>query len=242
MTDSTRGGVSRDERSTVSVLGEPTRRALYDYIVEVGDWVGRDQAADALGLERGTAAHHLERLTGEGLLETGFQRLSGRQGPGAGRPAKLYRRAHRDIDVSLPPRDYKLAGEILATAVDLSRTDDIDIGTALDHAATAAGRRSAAKVTSRQLSTTGRSATESARQVVVDVLRSEGYEPQTQPDDRVILRNCPFHQLAELHTDLICGMNLCFVTAAVESIDHADLDALLAPEEGRCCVELRPTV
>ncbi|MEO6987783.1 MAG: transcriptional regulator [Aquihabitans sp.] len=241
MTESAEQPTPRDHRSAVSILGEPTRRALYDYIVEVGDWVGRDEAGDALSLERGTAAHHLERLTDEGLLEVGFQRLSGRQGPGAGRPAKLYRRAHHDIDVSLPPRDYKLAGEILATAVDLSRSDSVDIGTALDDAATAAGRQSAAAAEARLSSEREKSSTEAARQVVVDVLRSEGYEPQTRPDDRVILRNCPFHQLAQLHTDLICGMNLCFVSAAVDSIGNADLDVHLAPHEGRCCVELRPS-
>ena len=106
-----------------------------------GDWVARDTAADAVGLERGTAAHHLDRLAADGLLDVDYQRRSGRRGPGAGRPAKLYRRARRDIDVSLPPRAYELAGRLLAEAADTSRVEGIDITSALDAAARAEGRR-----------------------------------------------------------------------------------------------------
>src|SRR5215212_6524176 len=96
-----------DTVSVVGALGDAKRRALYDAVTEHGGWVSRDEAAALLGLERGTAAHHLDRLAEEGLLEVDFQRRSGRQGPGAGRPAKLYRRARREFDVSLPPRDYE---------------------------------------------------------------------------------------------------------------------------------------
>lgn len=131
----------RDEVAAISALGDPRRRVLYDFIAACGTWVSRDQAADAAGLERGTAAHHLERLAADGLLDVNYQRLSGRQGPGAGRPAKLYRRARRDFEVSLPPRDYELAGRLLAEAADRSKTEDIDIVTALDRVAAVEGQR-----------------------------------------------------------------------------------------------------
>lgn len=55
--------------------------------------VSRDQAADAVGIPRHQAKFHLDRLTAEGLLDTEYARLTGRSGPGAGRTAKLYRRA-----------------------------------------------------------------------------------------------------------------------------------------------------
>lgn len=97
----------RDDLSTLAALGDPSRRALYDFIVGAGCAVSRDEAAAAVGLERGTATHHLERLASDGLLQVEYRRLTGRQGPGAGRPAKLYRRADRQFDVSLPPRDSR---------------------------------------------------------------------------------------------------------------------------------------
>ena len=50
----------------------------------------------------GTAAFgefHLDKLVAHGLLDTEFRRLTGRQGPGAGRPTKLYRRSRRPLSV-----------------------------------------------------------------------------------------------------------------------------------------------
>jgi len=129
-----------DRLGAIGALSEPTRRALYEHVAATGDWVSRDQAADAVGLERGTAAHHLDRLAADGLLDVDYQRLSGRRGPGAGRPAKLYRRSRRQFEVSLPPRDYELAGHLLARAADKSRSESVDITSALDDVARAEGR------------------------------------------------------------------------------------------------------
>jgi predicted ArsR family transcriptional regulator len=226
-----------DGVSVIGALAEPTRRQLYELVATSGDWVSRDAAAEALGLERGTAAHHLDRLAADGLLEVDFQRLTGRSGPGAGRPAKLYRRARREFDVSLPPRDYQLAGRLLAEAADRSRTEGTDITTALDIAAAGAGHRLGEAIRSRLA---GVRRKEARQQIVLEAMAEQGFEPRVTTDGTVVLRNCPFHQLAQEHTDLICGMNLCLVRAAVEGLEGVGLDARLEPEEGRCCVKLHP--
>ncbi len=230
-----------DELAAVSALGEPTRRALYDYIVDAAGWVSRDQAADGVGLERGTAAHHLERLAADGLLEVDFQRLTGRQGPGAGSPAKLYRRARREFEVSLPPRDYALAGQMLAEAAERARTGPTDIVTALDEVATTKGHVLAETIRARLAAPRVRRSAANKRKVVLRVLEEEGYEPHARRDGTFVLRNCPFHRLAQEHTELICGMNHCLVSAAVDAIDGAGLQARLEPEEGLCCVKLHQT-
>ena len=77
----------------IAPLAEPVRRSLYLYVVGRPDAVGRDEAASAVGIGRPLAAFHLDRLVEAGLLRAEYRRLSGRTGPGAGRPAKLYRRA-----------------------------------------------------------------------------------------------------------------------------------------------------
>src|SRR4051812_43244271 len=79
--------------SAVAALAEPTRRRLYEYVVRQASAVGRDDVAEALDVPRATAAFHLDRLVADGLLDVHFERRSGRTGPGAGRPAKLYRRS-----------------------------------------------------------------------------------------------------------------------------------------------------
>src|SRR5215218_4724992 len=101
----------------IGALADDTRRALYEYVAAQPDPVGRDQVASAVGLARHNVSFHLDRLATEGLLEVDYRRLSGRSGPGAGRPNKLYRRADREIAVSLPPRRYDLVGDILAEAI-----------------------------------------------------------------------------------------------------------------------------
>jgi len=43
-------------------------------------------------------------------------------GPGAGRPAKLYRCSDRQLDFTLPLRRYALAGHLLALAITAARS------------------------------------------------------------------------------------------------------------------------
>ena len=124
----------------MSSLAEPQRRALYRFVVERGDAVSKDEAAEAMGVARTVAGFHLDRLVADGLLTTEFRRLTGRQGPGAGRPAKLYRRAPGEISVSLPPRQYDLAAALLASAVNRSIEEGKPVDEALADAATARGR------------------------------------------------------------------------------------------------------
>src|SRR5918994_7920660 len=107
--------------SALSALGDPTRRRAYDYAAAQGRPVGRDEVASALGIGRTLAAYHLDRLAKEGLLSVAYARRPGRTGPGAGRPAKLYERSDRELSVSVPPRDYGLAAQLLAHAASQDR-------------------------------------------------------------------------------------------------------------------------
>jgi predicted ArsR family transcriptional regulator len=229
--------MERDDLGTLGVLAEPNRRTLYEYVAGRRDWVSREQAADALGLQRGIAAHHLDRLADDGLLEIDYQRLNDRSGPGAGRPAKVYRRAPTEIAVSLPARHYELAGRLLAEAADRSQRDGTPIGFAIDEAAREEGRVIAIEA-KREL---GRRSSAGARRAqLFQELRSRGFEPETLDDGVTVLHNCPFHRLAQEHTELICGMNLCLLDSLLEELDGAGLRAELEPEEGHCCVRFHP--
>ena len=81
--------------AAVASLGDENRRRLFDFVASAAGAVGRDDAASALGLARSTASFHLDRLVQDGLLAVEFRKLGGREGPGSGRPAKLYRAAVR---------------------------------------------------------------------------------------------------------------------------------------------------
>src|SRR5262245_56515370 len=102
----------------VALLDEPVRRALYEWVIRAGRPVSREEAAAGVKVTRALAAFHLARLVREGLLAAEYRRLSGRTGPGAGRPAKLYRRGPREVSVSLPPREYEVPARLFATVLE----------------------------------------------------------------------------------------------------------------------------
>ena len=62
----------------MGALGDDTRRRLYEVVVAAGRPIGRDEAAAAGGVDRSTAAYHLDKLTDAGLLEVEYRRLTGR--------------------------------------------------------------------------------------------------------------------------------------------------------------------
>jgi predicted ArsR family transcriptional regulator len=208
----------------VAALAEPTRRRLYDHVVRQPAPVSRDEAAAAVGVARATVAFHLDRLVDDGLLDVVFERRTGRSGPGAGRPSKLYRRAECSVEVSLPERRYDLAGELLAGAVVESESS---------------GERPAA-VLARRAFERGRDLTGSGsgKGVVLEALETVGFEPRTEDDGAITLANCPFHTLAREHTELVCGMNLQLLDGVLEGATPSGLTAHLEPEPGRCCVRM----
>src|SRR4051794_24919811 len=123
MSDSSRTVRLGQDLAGIGALADPSRRELYRFVCSQSTPVSRDQAAGAVGLPRPQVKFHLDRLAAEGLLETDYVRLTGRSGPGAGRPAKRYRRGSREFAVALPGRDYELAGTIMAEAItDTMRT------------------------------------------------------------------------------------------------------------------------
>jgi predicted ArsR family transcriptional regulator len=206
-------------------LAEPVRRALYRHVVARGTAVTRDEAAAAAGISRPLAAYHLDRLVDDGLLEAGFERRSGRTGPGAGRPAKVYSRSSNQIELNLPARDYAAIAELLARAVEGDPTGGAR--TALHEAAGHLGAELGTEA-SRRGGTVA---------ALVEVLSERGYEPFEGEDGAIRLRNCPFDRIAAGHRELVCGANLALVEGLAGRLGASEpVRPALDPEPGRCCV------
>jgi predicted ArsR family transcriptional regulator len=208
-----------DRVAAIGALDEPIRRDLFEYVSHSDAPVSRDEAAQALGLTRNTAAFHLDRLADKGLLTVQFKRLTGRTGPGSGRPSKLYSRAAGEVAVTVPERRYDFAAELLVTAIEEStRTGDPAVETLL-----------------RTAADTGR-AMGSAVHSLETVLEDHGYEPRTDDDGAILLGNCPFHRLAKEHTDTVCHLNLELLRGIAEGSNDRRYTLVLDPGIGRCCV------
>src|SRR6516162_8300235 len=214
------------EFSVFAVLDDPVRHRLYDYVTAQDHGVSRSEAAEAVGIQRTLAAFHLDRLAEAGLVDVTFRRPAGRAGPGAGRPAKLYRRGAAEHQVSVPPRDYRGAAELLAEVVDVTGAEPELQRSARTRGAAAgrAARRQAPHAPAGDL--------------VTGALSAQGYQPY-QEGAEVRLRNCPFHVLASRYPPLICGMNLALLEGLLEGAAVTSLQAQLDPRPEECCVVLQ---
>lgn len=223
----------------LAVLADPVRRALYRYVAAAGREVGRAEAAEAVGVQRTLAAHHLDKLAEVGLVDVAFARPADRRpGPGAGRPAKVYRASRDELSVSVPHREYDAAGMVLADALESLRADD---------AVARSGREEGRIAGARFRAPDG--AEESAGEQGVRLaaaMRARGYEPSVEPRDAELpdevrllrLRNCPFHRLAEQFPPLVCGMNLALLEGFVEGAGADCWRPRMAPGPEGCCVVL----
>ena len=208
--------------ASLSSLEDPVRRRLYEVVRERAEPVGRDEAAAAAGVGRALAVYHLDKLVEAGLLTPSYRRPPGRSGPGAGRPAKLYVRSDREFAVTVPPREYELAARLLIQAVEADQCGN-SRAALLD-----AARRLGADL--------GRRFHGNAD--LDEALAGHGYEPRRGEDGVIRLRNCPFHQLAQQHRDVVCGMNLGLIEGILAGLGAQGLRPVLDPRPGHCCVAI----
>jgi predicted ArsR family transcriptional regulator len=224
-----------EDIEAVAVLEEPSRRALYEWVVAQRQPVSRDAAAAGVGVSRALAAFHLDRLVREELLVPEYRRLSGRTGPGAGRPAKLYRRGPREVAVSLPDRHYEVAARVMAESMQRIGQGELPEelrasahGTGLAVGADARRQAGPRPVPGR------------LKEALIATLAERGYEPHEGGPGEIRLGNCPFHALVEDHRDVVCGMNLALAEGILGGLHGDDLEAFLDPQPGHCCVAIRP--
>ncbi|NKZ09051.1 helix-turn-helix transcriptional regulator [Actinomadura latina] len=209
-----------EDIDAIALLQDPVRRRLYEYVAAQGREVGRNEAAEAAGVARTLAAFHLDKLADAGLLEAGSRRLTGRSGPGAGRPAKVYRRSAGERGVSVPARDYRTAAGLLAEAAESAGLD-----MELQDAARRRGR--ALRGWCGGIGD------------LAGVLAERGYEPVLDGDGGVLrMRNCPFHTVAEAFPPLVCGMNLALLEGLTEG---SAVRVRMDPRPGWCCVAAEPS-
>ena len=223
---------NRADIQAVALLDEPIRRALYECVADAGRAVSRDEAAAAVDVSRALAAFHLDRLVGAGLLVAEYRRLSGRTGPGAGRPSKLYRTGPREVAVSLPERRYEIAAQLFAKTIeqlaeqlppDALRSSAGEMG---EWVGSEARKRAGRRPSQRRL-----------REALIETLAERGYQP-TETSGEIRLGNCPFHALVDDHRQLVCGMNLALTAGLIIGLGDRSGEARLDPQPGQCCVAI----
>lgn len=230
-------GSVESQLRAAAALAYPLRSALYRYICAAGREVGRDEAARAVGAGRERVAVQLDKLAEAGLLEVSFRRLSGRRGPGAGRPSKLYRPTALQIDISVPPRRYGVAAHVFAGALQAAHVPQSAVDRSAWEFGNTLGEEAARAVGGR----TSRRKTVAALEALAE---ESGFQPVLSAR-RMSLTNCPFRSLVESRGPLACRMNLSLFQGMLAGLGAQGMEAsaLTGPRESGCCVTvaLRPS-
>jgi len=166
------------------------------------------QIADELGVHPNTVRFHLDTLVEEGRVEHTEPDHKGR-----GRPALMFR-AIRQMDRG-GTRRFRLLAEILAIGL---AADSDPSGKAL-----AAGRAWGQRLRPLNRPTESVDADESTGHLV-DMLDELGFqpehlEPDAAGDKQLGLRHCPFLELAESSTEVVCPIHLGLMQGALEAWD-----------------------
>jgi predicted ArsR family transcriptional regulator len=226
---------ARAALDAVGVLGDESRWRLFSFIRRARRAVTREEAAESVGISRKLAAFHLDKMVAAGVLRARSASADGV--PRVGRRPKVYETVEDDIALSIPGREYRLLADLLLEAV-------------LSESAGETGHEAAmrtARERGRALAATrppdGDAAAVSPRSPLSAcgaMLEQHGYEPVVDRAGSVRLRNCPFHPLAAKAPDLVCGMNHAFLAGYLEGLRQHDVEAVLDPAAGECCVRLDP--
>jgi predicted ArsR family transcriptional regulator len=217
----------------ISVLADELRRRIYAFVRGAHQPVSREEAAADAGISVKLAAFHLDKLVAGGLLAARYDNRGVRR---VGRRPKVYEPTTTHIRISIPERRPDILAEILLDAVlteePTERAQAATLRTARRH-----GRELGAAERAR--SRPGRLGPERSLTLTHAMLVRLGFEPHRLGPTRLCLLNCPFHPLASRAPELVCGINHAFVDGFLVGLKATGIDAALAPQPGRCCVELR---
>ncbi len=173
----------------LAAIGDPQLRETLVWVRRQPAAVTADEVAAAQNVHRNVARSRLERLAKAGLLQVGFERRSGRTGPGAGRPAKTYAVAPELEAAEFPVRRYdRLIGLLMDALPSRGRSERLrELGTEFGRTLAEHGRLRTAAEASK------------AAEQVCETLRKLGYQAAVAESDaaRVVIATptCPLRPL-----------------------------------------------
>lgn len=219
-------------------IGDAGLRAALLFVRGMPAPVTANEAAAALHVHRNVARSRLERLLNAGLVETRFARRSGRRGPGAGRPAKLYAPAPEPRALEFPPRRLEsIVGRLLEEIAPAGREAAL-VRVGEDYG------RELAKGAELQRSGDARRGLER----VCAALRSRGFPAvldRVEADHALIsTTDCPLRPLVREHSEAAAidrGMWAGLVERCVRGTKAVEVECRIdgcCAGDGRCSVEL----
>ncbi len=208
------GGEDSEEFSaTVSAItaafGDQTRREIYLYLSGVEGKTAA-QVAEVFHLHPNVARHHLEKLLAGGYLEVSLQHNT----PGAGRPAKLYKKSHNLHRATLVNKPDTLLLLLLKRLIDYTPPE------ALEALAHEVGLNYGKSLTVNMSVGESLRSLRSALVAIADALTALGFSAHTKEDEtgtQIIRDVCPFGNLA-VQTPALCAIDKAIVEGMLSGL------------------------
>lgn len=184
-----------------------------------GHVLGLTELAEQSGLHVNTVRAHLERLVAEGLV---LRHTQSRSRPG--RPRLAFTAAPRP-DARADSRSYRLLAEML--------TGLVSEALPVPHQASVEAGRAWGRYLAERPAPHRRTDERQAVRGLLDTLEEVGFSPELDADDRtgrtVLLRHCPFLEVAETHRDVVCSIHLGLMQGALAELRGPVTTARLEP-------------
>jgi predicted ArsR family transcriptional regulator len=202
-------------------LGDPTRHAIFRYIVDAGDAVDVTELTDHFGFHHNAIRQHLAKLVDADLVVGSTAPASGR-----GRPKLIYR-----VAPSVDSR-WGVAGPYerlswLLTEIVRSGDGPVEVGRrAVER------RRLGGPIADRR----------DPVEVLVDEMEREGFEPTVRrrgDQVEVVLAVCPFSSTAQIDPDTVCSLHLGMAYGVADSVEGLVIDELIPHDPRRANCRLR---
>lgn len=223
-----------------------SRAALLAHLRAHGAAMSVAELAAEVGLHANTVRAHLDVLTREGKVERTTERRASR-----GRPRELY------SATGAPEREESFAQLAAVLAAQLEhlggRSPAIEAGKRWaqweglgaskpkdSRGEPIGGTTEPSSASSDVPGDAGAAGPVSAPvQEVTAVLRRTGFAPELAADGTILLRNCPFLEVAREHTDVVCGAHLGLIQGTLDRVSPgtgAELIPFAVP--GACVTRL----
>ena len=205
----------------LEAVGDPELRQTLLFARGEERAVTADELAEAVGVHRNVARSRLERLVQAGLLEVGYERRTGRTGPGAGRPAKTYAVVPSLAAIEFPARHYEELLGLLLRSLPVQGRAELLREVGADY-----GRQLAAAAHFRPTATPRK-----AFEAVCRAVRSLGYHATLEEADAhgavIATPTCPLRPLVRAQpeaAEIDRGMWASLVSCALRGSDVVEVE------------------
>lgn len=194
-----------------NVLGDPTRYSIYESFLKRNQPLTVNEVAELFDIHPNVARLHLTKLTEINVITAQFKKT----GKG-GRPSRVYELSDQVIELTFPHRDYKMLAEMMLETF-------AGMGELGKKALFNTGKKYGMQITYEQQRSSIALDVKDKVKMLEETGTLLGMYPKFEYDDakreiHFTITNCPFKELAQTNTSIICNTHMYFLKGMLSSV------------------------